>query len=129
MQSSHIKHSLRIFAVACIAGLVLAALPMLSSARVNTTTINIVNNSSREIRHVYLSHVDADDWSADQLNNSAIGANQSSALNNVSWDASQVKVIGEDQDGCFASTAVATGGSVTWTITNDTPADCGGAGN
>src|SRR2546421_6831762 len=45
----------------------------LSSARTPTTTsANIVNNSNREIRNVYLSHVNADDWSDNQLSNGAV---------------------------------------------------------
>lgn len=90
------------------------------------TSVNIVNNSSREIRNVYLSHVDLDDWGADQLSDGAtIGAGQSYNLSNLACDSQQVKVIGEDADGCFLSTVVNCGDSATWTITNDTVRDCG----
>ena len=41
------------------------------------TSVNIVNNSSREIRNVYLSHVDADDWGGNQLGDATIAAGQS----------------------------------------------------
>jgi hypothetical protein len=99
-------------------------IPLLSKAHTQTATINIVNNSSREIRHVYLSHVNADDWSADQIS-SAIQPGQSQTLNNVSCDEQEVKVIGEDQDGCFLTGVVACG-TATWTISNDTAVDCGG---
>jgi hypothetical protein len=86
-----------------------------------------VNNSNKEIRNVYLSHVNSDDWSGDQLTNGAtIAAGQSLPLNNLACDQQQVKVIGEDQDGCFVSTVVNCGDSATWTITNDTARDCGG---
>jgi len=105
----------------------MASLPLLSSARSTSTatSVNIVNNSSRELRNVYLSHVDSDDWGGNQLGNSTIPAGQSFNLNISSWDQQQVKVIGEDQDGCFVSTVVTCGNSATWTISNDTATDCG----
>ena len=112
--------------IICVALLAIASAPLLSSARTPTTSVNVVNNSSKEIRNVYLSHVDVDDWSGDQLSEGAtIAPGQSFTLNNVACDRQQVKIIGEDQDGCFVSTVVTCGDSATWTITNDTARDCG----
>jgi hypothetical protein len=126
MKNSHAKLDPRRLIIVCIALSAMAALPLISSARSsNSSSINIVNNSSRQIRNVYLSHVDADDWGDNQLGNGTIAPGQSFTINNVSCDAQQIKVIGEDQDGCFLSAAVACGTSSTWTITNDTTADCG----
>src|SRR6266853_464397 len=92
--------------IICVALIVFASLPLLSSARSKSasTSVNIVNSSSREIRNVYLSHVNAEYWGSNQLGNSTISAGQSFDLNISSWDQQQVKVIGEDQDGCFLST-------------------------
>jgi hypothetical protein len=102
----------------------LVAVPLLSSAHPSVSSITVTNNSGRDIRFLYLSPVDEDNWSADQLNNASLGNGQSVTLSNVSCSGSQVKVIGEDADGCFVSSVVScTGGS--WTITSDTPADCG----
>lgn len=125
MRNSHAKLNPRRLIIVCIALSALAALPLISSARsVNSTSINIVNNSSRQIRNVYLSRVDVDDWGANQLTN-AIAPGQSVTISNDSCDTQQIKVIGEDQDGCFLSAVVACGTSSTWTITNDAVADCG----
>lgn len=126
MKNSDGMRNPRSLIIICVALLTLAALPLLSSARASSTSVNIVNNSSRQIRNVYLSHVDADDWSADQLGEATIAPGQSSTISNVACDQQQVKVIAEDQDGCFASTVVTCGDSSTWTITNDTARDCGG---
>jgi len=101
------------------------ALPLAYAARPQTATLTIVNNSSREIRHVYLAHVDLDDWTADKLNNSVISPGQSGTISNFSWDQQQVKVIGEDQEGCFLTGVVASDNSPTWTITGQTAVDCG----
>jgi len=108
-----------------VALLALAALPLISSARTAATSVNIVNNSSREIRNVYLSHVNANDWSGNQLGTATIPAGQSFTLNNVACDQQQVRVIAEDEDGCFVSTVVNCGESAGWTITNATARDCG----
>jgi hypothetical protein len=90
-----------------------------------TTSITISNNSSSlEIRHVYLSPPNNDNWSGDQLNGT-IGPGTSTTLNNVSCNSSEIKVIGEDQNGCFLYQVVACGGNATWTIANGATPDCG----
>lgn len=122
MRNSHMKRHLCRLVILCVA---LFTLTALSSARPPTTSVNIVNNSGKEIRNVYLSHVTVDNWSDNQLGTTVILPGQSFTLSNVTCDQSQVKIIGENQDGCFYSTVVNCGDNATWTITNDTPADCG----
>jgi hypothetical protein len=95
-----------------------------SLASALTLTITVNNNSSREIRHFYLSPADNDSWGPDQLNNSTIGSGSSRQLN-VSWEQSTVKLIAEDQDGCFLQTTVEASGNPVWTIDNNTSRNCG----
>ena len=121
MKNSRAKHN---FFRLVTLGVALSALVAISSARTATTSVNIVNNSNREIRNVYLSHVNVDDWGGNQLGDATIPSGQSFNLNNVACDQQQVKVIAEDQDGCFSSTVVTCGDSATWTITNVTARDC-----
>jgi hypothetical protein len=123
MKNSRAKRNLGRLMILCV---VLLALAALASARPATTSVNIVNNSNKEIRNVYLSHVNVDDWGANQLGDVTILPGQSFALSNATCDQQQVKVIGEDQDGCFLATVVNCGDNATWTITNDTARDCGG---
>jgi len=112
-------------ALAICVGIMVCA-PLLSTAHVPTTSITIVNNSGREIRHVYLSPPDQNNWGSDQLVNSVIPPNGGSfTLGNVSCGGSSIKVIAEDQDGCFAYQVVSCSEAATWTITNDTTRDCG----
>ena len=106
--------------------IMLSAIVGFAATRAATGSITIVNNSSRSISHVYFAHSNSDDWSNDQLNDNAIAAGQSFTISNVNWDQSQVKVIAENQDGCFLTTVVDSNGSVTWTITDSTAANCGG---
>jgi len=122
LDGSRLPRSVLIIFVAAIA---LGALPLLSGARTFSTSVTIVNNSDREIRNVYSSHVDADDWSADLLGEETIAPGHSATVSNLTCDGQQMKVIGEDQDGCFVSTVVSCGSSGNWTITNDTARDCG----
>src|SRR5437667_362142 len=107
MKNSRTKSNLCRLVILCIAIFGVAAL---SSARTATTVVNIVNNSNKEIRNVYLSHVNVDDWGSSQLGDATILPGQSFNLTNVGCDQQQVKVISEDQDGCFLS-VVAAGGS------------------
>jgi hypothetical protein len=128
MKNSDGTRNPRSLIIICVVLLTVVAVPLLSSARTPTTSVNIVNSSNKEIRNVYLSHVNSDDWGGNQLGDATISPGQSFTLNNVACDQQQVKVIGEDQDGCFVSTVVTCGDNATWTITNDTARDCGGGG-
>ena len=110
--------------IICLAVLAFASLPLLTRARAASTSVTIVNNSSREIRNVYTSHVDRNDWSGGLLGGATIAAGHSSDVSNLACDGQQIKVIAEDQDGCFLSTVINCGASATWTITNDSARDC-----
>ena len=122
-KSNHLFTSLVVLVV--FVGMMVCG-PLLSSAHAPSTAITIVNNSGREIRHVYLSAPDQNNWGSDQLVNSVISANGGSfTISNVSCGGPSIKVIAEDQDGCFIYQVVSCSENVTWTITNDTARDCG----
>ena len=105
---------------------IMVCTPLLTSAYAPTAAITIVNNSGREIRHVYLSPPDQNNWGSDQLVNSVIAPNCGSfTISNVSCGGSTIKVIAEDQEGCFSYQVVSCSDAVTWTITNDSARDCG----
>jgi len=102
----------------------LSTLTPLSATTAPPLTIKVVNNSSREIRRLYLSPVDTDNWGPDQFNDSGLSPGATRNLN-VSWDQSTVKLVAEDQDGCFLNTTIEATGTPVWTITSDTTRDCG----
>lgn len=114
----------RSFVLICVA-LLVAITPFLTRARTISTSVNVVNNSNGEIRNLYVSHVNADDWSADLLGDGTIASGQSFQVTDLSCDGQQLKLIAEDQDGCFISSVITCGQSSTWTITNDSARDCG----
>ena len=98
----------------------------LSAARNSAAIrITIVNNSSKDIRHLYLAAGDPNNWSADQLGGSSISAGSSYTLQNVSCSGSTIRVIAEDQNGCFLYNVVSCAGDSTWTITDNSTRDCG----
>jgi hypothetical protein len=103
----------------------LSTLTPLSGASSPPLTITVVNNSAWEIRSLYLSPVNNDNWGLDQLNESPISPGATRTLD-VSWDQSTVKLVGEDQDGCFLSTTVEAAGNPVWTIASDATRNCGG---
>ena len=102
----------------------LGTLAPLSDATAPPLTITVVNNSGLEIRNLYLSPADNDNWGSDQLNGSSISPGATRTLN-VSWDQSTVKLVAEDQDGCFLYKTVEASGNPVWTIANDAARNCG----
>ena len=107
--------------------------PVLSSSHVLATantqpmmSITVTNNSSREIRHLYLSPVDRNAWGPDLLDGTVMTNGQSFTITDAACSGNEIKVIAEDQQGCFLYGVVSCAeASTSWTITNDTPADCG----
>ena len=119
------------FAMVTVFLVAIGIMPMLSSAARPATMTNsatmaltIVNNTSRSMRHVYLSSTNQDNWGSDQLNNSSISPGATQTLN-VSCAAADMKVIAEDENGCFLYNVVQCGDSATWTIAADAAPDCG----
>jgi hypothetical protein len=122
-----------------ISGLVIAAIvlgavaatPLLSRAAKREVvsapqmTLTVVNNSSREIRHLYFSPPDQDNWGPDQLGSTIAAGGGSATVNNVSCSGAGTKAIAEDQNGCFVYHVVECGDSASWTITNEAAPDCG----
>lgn len=103
---------------------VVGGLPLLSAAHAPSTSVTIVNNTSMEIRHVYLSTTTDNNWGPDQLNNAPIAIGGSQALN-LSCGSGNIKVIAEDEDGCFYYEVVSCSENSTWTINSNSARDCG----
>jgi len=88
--------------------------------------ISVINNSNREIRHLYLSPVDQNNWGPDLLGGQVVRTGESFTITDAVCSGNEIKVIAEDQQGCFLYGVVSCAQSTTsWTITNETPVDCG----
>jgi len=121
---SYRPYVLVVAAVVLVAGS--AVLNILATARTQATiSITINNNSHREIRHLYLAAGNPNNWGPDQLNGSTIPSGSSYTLS-ASCDGSSVRVIAEDQNGCFLYNTVSCDSNSTWNITDSSTADCGG---
>lgn len=132
------RHNTRIplaLAMAIVAAFV--AIPALSLAIVNAAkpavmgalpamSIAVTNSSTRPISHLYLSPVDRDNWGPDQLSGTVLTPGQSVTISDVSCGGNEVKVIAEDNEGCFVYGVLSCAQASTgWTVTNDLPRDCG----
>ena len=120
------------FAIVAAVLVAVAVMPLMSRAakpEAATATaamaLTIVNNTALDIRHVYFSPSNQDSWGADQLNNSTISPGGTHTLNNVSCSAADIKVIAEDENGCFFYQVVQCSETATWTIDNNAVPDCG----
>ena len=91
----------------------------------NTISVTITNHSNREIRHVYVAAGDPNNWGPDQLHGS-IPSGGSATVGDVGCDAASVRVIAEDNNGCFVYYTAACDANQTWEITDATSPDCGG---
>ena len=91
----------------------------------STSSIAVTNNSTLEIRHLYLSSTTDENWGPDQLNGATVAPNGSFTISNVSCGQGGIKVIAEDQNGCFFYKTVDCSSDATWTIANDATPDCG----
>ena len=97
-----------------------AAMPLLSRAQPQATTITVVNNSGWMITHLFV------DWGADHLNGATLSPGGSFTISGVSCSSEgTVKVISEDADGCFLAKIVECSDNVVWTITSNLSPNCG----
>ena len=123
MKILNLKKALRLALTVALIGS-LGTMFLLYAAPAQSVTLTVVNNSTREIRFLYLSPAENDNWGADQLNESSISPGATRTLN-ITWEQASVKLVGEDQDGCFLSTTMNVSSSIQWTITSDAPLNCG----
>jgi hypothetical protein len=124
MKASHTRTTRLL--VAFVAGVVcLLGIGLATAARTsNTISVTITNHSSREVRHVYVAAGDPNNWGPDQLHGS-IPAGGSATVGDVGCDATSVRVIAEDNNGCFVYYNAACDANQTWEITDATTPDCG----
>lgn len=104
----------------------LAAVTVTRAGRTpSTSSIAVTNSSTLEIRHLYLSSTTEDNWGPDQLDGATVAPNGSFTITGVSCAQGSIKVIAEDQNGCFFYKTVDCSGDASWTIAADATPDCG----
>jgi hypothetical protein len=120
-----IRHVVSYFVILAVVFCAIMLVPMRLRARADGTAISVTNNSSRRMVHLYLSPPNSDKWGADELDDAVMIPGDAFTLSNVDCPASSIKVVAEDQDGCFVSVVVACSENASWSITNDLTPDCG----
>jgi hypothetical protein len=102
-----------------------AVLTMLLGVRAAAAMdITVVNQGTRQIDGLYLSATAQSDWGPDLLDGARLAAGATATIHGIACAQSFV-VVGEDLSGCFLYQPMTCGADVTWTITNDSPRDCG----
>jgi hypothetical protein len=110
-------------AIVTVTLLVLAELATAKGS--NAVNITVHNTSSRTIARLYVAVGDPKNWGPDQLGGSTIPPTGSFTLSNVECNGSGVRVIAEDQNGCFVYDNASCESSQTWEITSTDTPDCG----
>lgn len=109
-----------------LVALTLSAFAVMGAASSSNISITVQNNSVRPISRLYLAAAsDPNNWGPDQLNGSTIAPGGSLTVN-AACSGSGVRVIAEDQNGCFVYENASCDGNKTWEITNSATPDCGG---
>jgi len=90
-----------------------------------TSSIALTNSTTLEIRHLYLSPTTEENWGPDQLNGATIAPNASFTISGVSCAQGNIKVVAEDENGCFFYKTVDCSSDATSTIAGDATPDCG----
>lgn len=123
---THKATLLSVLAITVFVAATLLATSVFSRAGgVSAAGITIRNNSQRDIRHIYLAIGNPDSWGPDQLNGATLSSG-STVVVTAACSGSSVRVIAEDQNGCFVYYNASCDADQTWEITAATQPDCGG---
>lgn len=98
-----------------------------AASRSTTINISVKNSSHRAVAHLYVAVAgDPNNWGPDQLNGVTVPSGASFDLSNIDCGGSGVRVIAEDENGCFVYDNASCEASQTWEITDAATPDCGG---
>lgn len=130
MQKSYTRKLKRSLAITSLLTIAVVAFTLVAVARTsNTISITVQNSSHRDIHHLYLAAGDPNNWGPDQLHGSIISQGQSYVLSDVACGGGTIRVIAEDQNGCFVYFNASCDANQNWEITDGTAPDCGGGSN
>lgn len=88
------------------------------------STLEIVNGTSWDIHHLFLSPVDDDAWGPDQLGDKVLGSGESFRLRGIPCDTFDIKIIDEDGDECVVVEVDLCAEDAVWELTDDDLLDC-----
>ena len=115
-------------AAAALFALTALALPLPLKAQPQRAEFMIVNKSSFDIYHLFLSPEDKGAWGPDQLGETVIHSGESFTLNDIPCGEYDVKLVDEDGDACVVGGIVMCKDHTHWDLTNSALAQCEGWG-
>ena len=89
-------------------------------------SVKIINQSSWEIHHIFLSSSEDGEWGEDQLEDDILGKGDSLTLTNISCDLYDIQVVDEDGDECVIEEVDLCGDASYWKITDKDLLACEG---
>jgi hypothetical protein len=99
-------------------------LPQLSVFAQKKVKIKIVNKSSWQLHHVYLSSSTNDKWGPDQLTETIVEPGDSFTITSIPCDNYDIKVVDEDGDACVVADVRFCEDDLVWNLTDKDLLDC-----
>jgi hypothetical protein len=106
--------------------LLAVSLPAFAGDKVS---VKIINGSSWDVHHLFLSPVSDEAWGADQLRDNIIQSGEAFTITGIPCDSYDVKVVDEDGDECVIEEVDLCNADKYWKITDDDLLECEGYGN
>jgi hypothetical protein len=113
---------LSVTAVLSFAVVLFGAVP----AMADTATVRILNQTSWDIHHFFLSPTDVNDWGPDQLDEQVLESGSSFTLTDIDCDLWDVRLVDEDGDECIVVGVALCDEDAVWTISDDDLLECEG---
>ena len=105
--------------------LVLLVAPgLFAGPKKSRATIEVVNESSWDIHHLYVSPSDSDDWGSDQLREDILERGESLELIDIPCDDYDIMFIDEDGDECILEEQTLCRDESIWRITDEELLGC-----
>lgn len=113
----------RTLAALCL--LAAASLAPVARAEDSGAAVAVVNDSSREIHHLYVSPTREPKWGSDQLADDVLAPGEKLALTGLECDAYDVKVVDGDGAACILQAVELCDEESGWRLTDEDLASCG----
>ena len=121
---------MKTLAKAALAATVLLVLAIPALAAPKKVSVKVINASSWDVHHMFLSPASEEHWGPDQLGNNIIATGGGSfTLNGIPCDTYDIKVVDEDGDECVIAEVDLCNQNAYWKITDDDLLECEGYGS
>lgn len=95
-------------------------------AAADTATVRILNKTSWDIHHFFMSPSDVAEWGPDQLGDHVLASGSSFTLTDIDCDLWDIRLVDEDGDECIVEQVALCDEDAVWKITDDDLLECEG---